>query len=159
MDSVAVELTHKIADFAVAHGLRIAAAESLTSGLICAELGAAPRASDWFVGGVVAYDAQVKSALLGVDPGPVVTARCAEQMKAGVVRLLRADYAVAVTGVGGPDEEEGKPPGRVYICSGGSETTLSRECDLSGSPEEILKATVRHAIQALWDGMQETTTH
>ena len=59
--------------------------------------------------GVVAYHAEVKSRILGVDPGPVVTAWAARQMARGVGRLLRADVAISVTGVGGPDEEEGQP--------------------------------------------------
>ena len=50
---------------------------------------------------------------LGVDPGPVVTALAARQMAGGVARLLGADVAISVTGVGGPDEEEGQPPGTV----------------------------------------------
>lgn len=154
IDPTARDLAEKIADFARSRALRVAAAESLTSGLICNELGAAPRASEWFAGGVVAYDARTKAVALGVDAGPVVTARCAEQMKGGVIRLLQADYAVAVTGVGGPNSEEGKPSGLVYICSGDALNTVILEYNFPGDPASVLRKTVLHALQALWDSMQ-----
>ncbi|MGC4938171.1 CinA family protein [Kribbella sp. DT2] len=54
--------------------LTVAVAESLTSGSLACQLGAATDASDWFAGGVVAYTTAVKVGVLGVDPGPVVTA-------------------------------------------------------------------------------------
>ena len=52
---------------------RVAVAESLTGGQVCAELARTPDAGEWFVGGVVAYLSQVKYDLLGVPPGPVVS--------------------------------------------------------------------------------------
>lgn len=78
-------------------------AESLTSGSIAGRLGAAEAASDWFCGGVVAYASSVKYKVLGVDPGPVVTAPCARQMAQGVcdltgLRMLRAEAEAAGSG-------------------------------------------------------------
>ena len=67
----------------------VAVAESLTSGKLASRLGAAPEASNWFAGGVVAYAAHVKFEVLGVEPGPVVSEQCARQMARGVVRLMR----------------------------------------------------------------------
>jgi nicotinamide-nucleotide amidase len=48
-------------------------------------------------------------------PGPVVTAECAEQMARGVARLTDSDLGLSATGVGGPDPEEGHPPGTVFL--------------------------------------------
>ena len=68
---------------------------------------------------VVAYDEQVKFDVLGVEPGPLVSTRCAEQMAAGAARLLQADAVIALTGVGGPEPDEGKPPGTAVMAARG----------------------------------------
>ncbi|MPV37990.1 CinA family protein [Georgenia subflava] len=130
-------------------GRTIAVAESLTAGKIASHLGAAPSSSTWFAGGVVAYTNEVKYSVLGVERGPVVTARCAEQMATGVARLTGADIAVAVTGVGGPGPEEGKEAGTVYIgaCAGARSTTEHHQLD--GGPEEILAKTTLRALTLL----------
>ena len=130
--------------------MRIAVAESLTSGAIATALGSAPQASRWFVGGVVAYSEHVKFDVLGVEPGPVHTARCAREMAAGAVRVLGADLAVAATGVGGPDPEDALAPGTVFIAAA-STSGLGDvvELDLDGSPEEILDGTVGACLQLL----------
>ena len=79
-------LASDIAEFALARSLKIAAAESLTSGAIAAALGAAPSAGEWFSGSVVAYLSQTKYDVLGVSPGPVVTQKVALQMASGARR-------------------------------------------------------------------------
>src|SRR5690349_4551469 len=105
----------RIADLAVDLETTIATAESLTSGTIAKTLGAGPNASDWFRGGIVAYQEPVKFDVLGVPEGAVVTAECAEQMALGTRKLFGADVVISATGVGGPDPSEGKPPGTVFI--------------------------------------------
>jgi nicotinamide mononucleotide (NMN) deamidase PncC len=57
----------------------------------------------------------VKFDLLDVDPGPVLTARAAEQMATGVRTLIRAEIGVSTTGVAGPDTEEGQPVGTLFV--------------------------------------------
>jgi len=98
-----------------ARGLTLAVAESLTGGLVASRVVAVPGSSEWFQGGVVAYDSQVKFDLLGVPEGPVVTEAAARAMADGVRRLLRADVGLATTGVAGPTEQEGQPPGTVWL--------------------------------------------
>jgi len=71
------EIAERIGGTALAQGLSVAVAESLTSGAIASQLGAAADSSVWFAGGVVAYAAETKFRVLNVDPGPVVNARCA----------------------------------------------------------------------------------
>lgn len=112
-------LAKQIARQAGQSRVSIACAESLTGGQIATILAAAPDSAAWFRGSLVAYSAQVKFEVLGVPPGPVVTEQCAATMAVGVRRLLGADVAVAVTGVGGPDDEEGKPAGTVWIAVAG----------------------------------------
>ena len=101
-------------------GETVATAESLTGGQLAALLTAAPGASATFLGGVVSYATEVKIDVLGVDPGlverhGVVSAECARSMARGVRELMRSTYAVSTTGVAGPEEQEGKPPGTVYV--------------------------------------------
>jgi nicotinamide-nucleotide amidase len=139
----------RIARLAADHGLTIAAAESLTSGLIASRLGAGPEASEWFRGSVVAYQEPVKFDVLGVRRGPLVDPDCAEGMARGVGRLLGADVAVAATGVGGPDPSEGKPAGTVYVAVTVRGSTTVRELALDGDPQEILEATAEHALEML----------
>ena len=105
---------------AVAHRLlardsTLAVAESITGGLIASRLVNVPGASAWFRGGVVSYASEVKFALLGVARGPVVSSDAAESMARGVRTLLGADIGLSVTGVAGPNEQEGQPAGTVFV--------------------------------------------
>ncbi len=98
-----------------ARGLTLATAESLTGGMVSSRLVGVPGASRWFRGSLVAYDSSVKYGLLGLEEGPVVTAEAAMSMAAAVKRLLGADVGLALTGVAGPDPQEGQPPGTVMV--------------------------------------------
>ena len=95
----------------IARGLTFGVAESLTGGLIASRLVNVPGASAWFRGGVVAYHAQVKFDVLGVPEGPVVTEAAAAAMAEGAARVTGADVGLGITGVAGPDEQEGVAAG------------------------------------------------
>ncbi len=145
------ELLDRLAQETQRRGIQIAAAESLTSGAISSRLGAAPDASEWFAGGVVAYREPVKFGVLGVREGPVVCAECAEQMATGVRRLLDADVAVAATGVGGPGPSEDQPPGTVFLAVATADGAWARELHLPGDPEDVIQGAVDAAVVFLWD--------
>ena len=104
-----------IATRLIARGLSLGVAESLTGGLIASRLVGIPGASAWFRGGIVSYASEVKFDLLKVPRGPVVSAETAEAMATGVRALLGADIGLSVTGVAGPDEQDGQPPGTVFV--------------------------------------------
>ena len=144
-----------IADLAHEGAFRVAAAESLTCGQVAADLGAGPQASQWFRGGLVAYASEVKFDVLGVTPGPVMTATCAREMARGAARLLGADAVVATTGVGGPDPEEDEPPGTVFIATVVRGQEACTRVDLDGSPEDVLRGTRARALELLRDTMRE----
>ena len=99
----------------IARGLTFGVAESLTGGLIASRLVNVPGASAWFRGGVVAYDSQVKFDVLGVPTGPVVTESAAAAMAEGAARVTGADVGLGITGVAGPDDQEGVAPGTVFV--------------------------------------------
>jgi nicotinamide-nucleotide amidase len=141
-------LAERVAELA-GGGVRIGVAESLTSGALASALGAAPDASTWFTGAVVAYSKQVKFEVLGVTPGPVITERCAREMAAGAARLLGAHLVAAVTGAGGPDPEEGEPPGTVFLAHGPADAIVVERLSLRGEPADIVEQTVMAALTAL----------
>ena len=143
-----------IAEVARTRGLRIAAAESLTAGRVSSLLGAGEAASDWYSGAVVAYDEDVKFRVLGVTPGPVVTDVCARQMAEGVRRLLRADVAVAVTGVGGPGPDEGCPPGTVHVAVADAAGTRSVHARLPGDPAAVVAGATTLVLEELLHALE-----
>ena len=143
------DLEQRIAETLTRSQRTAAAAESLTGGNVSAGLSAIPGASDWFVGGVVAYAAEVKFDLLGVDRGPVVNARTARQMATGVARLLHADFAVATTGVGGPGPQEDRPEGTVFIAVASPSGCTDREYAFPGDPESVIEQATRQALRDL----------
>ncbi|HEY6426150.1 MAG TPA: competence/damage-inducible protein A [Acidimicrobiales bacterium] len=99
----------------IARGLTFGVAESLTGGLIASRLVSVPGASAWFRGGVVAYAEQVKFDVLGVPTGPVVAESAAAAMAEGVRTVTRADVGLGITGVAGPEDQDGVPPGTVFV--------------------------------------------
>jgi nicotinamide-nucleotide amidase len=96
-------------------GLSLGVAESLTGGLVGARLTEVAGASEVFRGAVVSYASEVKSRLLGVPDGPVVSEAAAKAMALGACRVLGADVGLATTGVAGPTEQEGQPVGTVFL--------------------------------------------
>lgn len=97
------------------HGLTLGLAESLTGGLMASRVVDVPGASDTFRGSIVSYASEVKVDVLGVLEGPVVSAEAAAAMAAGARRVLGADIALSLTGVAGPDTQEGQRPGTVFV--------------------------------------------
>ena len=98
-----------------ARGWTLGVAESLTAGLIGARIGAVPGASRTFRGSIASYATEVKQSVLGVTTDHVVSEQCAIEMAVGAQRVLGADVGIAATGVAGPDEQDGQPPGTVWF--------------------------------------------
>jgi competence/damage-inducible protein CinA-like protein len=139
----------------------VAVAESLTGGLLGAELTAMPGSSATFAGGIVAYETRLKSALLGVPEGLLarygaVHPEVATAMAVGVRERLGAAYGLAVTGVAGPDPQEGRPVGTVHIGVAGPGGVSRVESPLLPVPGVgarvrplIRRMTVVHALDLL----------
>ncbi len=122
----------------IARGLTLGVAESLTGGLIASRLVNVPGASAWFRGGVVAYHEQVKFDVLGVPVGPVVTEAAAAAMAQGVCRVTGSDVGLGITGVAGPDDQEGVAPGTIFVGLQLPDGTVStRELHLPGDRERV----------------------
>ncbi|PJF02079.1 damage-inducible protein CinA [Streptomyces carminius] len=134
-------------------GQTVAAAESLTGGLVAAELTAAPGASATVRGSVTAYATEVKHRVLGVDADLLaergaVDPEVARQMAAGVRRVLGTDWGLATTGVAGPEPQDGQPVGRVHVAVAGPDTApVALSLDLEGDRAGIRAGSVCAVIR------------
>ena len=132
----------------------LATAESLTCGLIAATLSQVPGASRVLRGGLAAYATDVKVRVLGVDQmlvdrHGVISAECAEAMATRATSVFSSDWAVASTGVAGPDPQEGHEPGTVFIAVAGPGIMRTETLDLLGAREELRVTTVERALLLL----------
>lgn len=136
------------------NGETLATAESLTGGLLATLLTDVPGASRSYLGGVVAYATSVKQAVLGVpqavvDEYGVVSAACAEAMARGVRDRTGATYGLSTTGVAGPDQQEGRPVGTVFVGVAGPAGTHSVELALRGDRSAVRNGTCEAALSVL----------
>ncbi|HAQ23481.1 MAG TPA: damage-inducible protein CinA, partial [Acidimicrobiaceae bacterium] len=107
-----------VLDLLVGQNLTLATAESLTGGMVGSRLTDVPGSSRAFLGSVVAYDTAVKREVLGVpDEAPAVSEEAVRAMAVGVCARLSADVSIAVTGVAGPDPQDGVEPGTVWMAT------------------------------------------
>lgn len=142
-----------------ARGLTLAVAESLTGGLLTAKLIDPPGASAVVLGGVIAYNTDLKHTLLGVDAAVLavhgaVHPDVASHMAIGVrercgVRGRAADIGVATTGAAGPDPQDGQPPGTVFIAVSSAQGTRVNALSLSGDRGTIRNTTVYESLVML----------
>lgn len=135
-------------------GATLATAESLTGGLLAVQVTAVPGASVVFLGGVVSYATAVKQQLLGVPDAVVeqygvVSAECATAMAEGARALIGATYALSTTGVAGPDRQEDKPVGTVYVAVAGPAGTKIEVLTLVGERAAIRESTCAAALASL----------
>ncbi|GGA62131.1 hypothetical protein GCM10011490_10670 [Pseudoclavibacter endophyticus] len=148
-------LAEEVGELARAHGFRVAAAESLTGGRLAQHFASIPQCVDWYAGAVVAYQSEAKYAALNVPRGPVVSEEAARAMAMGVATLMGADAAIAATGVGGPDREEGHPPGTTWLATYVRGEVRTRHYEFDGEPLEILAQTELAAVELLRDAMRD----
>ncbi len=137
-------------------GLTLAIAESLTGGLIASRLVNVPGASAWFRGGLVSYASQVKFDLLAVPEGPVVSAPAAEAMASGVRKLLGSDLGLSVTGVAGPEEQDGEAPGTVFVGLDAGSGATSVDLRLPGDRQRVRSYAAISALDALRRHLERT---
>jgi len=144
-----------------ATGLTVAAAESCTGGLLGKLLTDVSGSSSYFLGGVIAYDNQVKSGVLGV-PDEVLAARgavsneAAAAMAQGVCRLTGASCGLSTTGIAGPDGgSDDKPVGLVYLGCAVEDTTVTKRLNLFGGRDQIRGRAAFSALDLLRRRLQE----
>ncbi len=154
------ELATEVIRLLTAGGRTVAAAESLTGGLVAAALTDVPGSSQAFRGGVVSYATELKARLLGVDEallaahGPVY-APVAAAMADGVRTRLGATVGVATTGVAGPGPQDGHPAGTVHIAVSLDGDTVVRTMGLAGDRDDIRRLTVERVLGLLLGRLRE----
>ena len=127
----------------------LAVAESVTGGLMASRLVGVAGASKWFRGAIVSYASEVKFDLLGVPEGPVVSEAAAIQMARGVAERLGSTIGLAVTGVAGPDTQDGQPVGTVFVGIADGGTAFAERLTLPGDRERIRQFSTIGALDIL----------
>lgn len=145
------DLAARVHHALLARGETVGCAESLTGGALADALSGTPGASATFAGGIVTYATRLKRDLLGVTASQVVSADCASQMALGARSLLGVDWALATTGVAGPEKQDDKPVGTVYVALAGPTGMRVHRFALEGDRAGIRRAACRSAVEALAD--------
>lgn len=150
-------LEGRVLELLARRGETVATAESLTGGLLSARLTDVPGASRSFVGGVVSYATRVKVSALDVPADlveryGVISEECATAMARGVRARLRSTWGIATTGVAGPDDQDGRPVGTVWVAVAGPVHVETRELALGGDRSAIRGASCDAALSVL-DGI------
>ncbi|PPJ29649.1 competence protein [Nocardia nova] len=135
-------------------GQTVATAESLTAGLLAATIAGVPGASVVLRGGVIVYATDLKHRLAGVSEGTLaadgpVAAGTAEQLAVGARTVCEADWGIGLTGVAGPDPQNGCPVGTVFLGLSGPEGTEVVRLQLAGDRWTIRISAVRTAVAEL----------
>ncbi|MEU6077336.1 CinA family protein [Micromonospora sp. NPDC047074] len=139
----------------------LATVESLTGGLLAASIVEIAGVSGVFRGGLVVYATELKSWLADV-PEELLAARgpvdpdVAVALADGGRRRCGADWGLATTGVAGPEPQDGKPVGLVYVAVAGPSGSRVRQLDLDGGRDHIRAVTVREALRLLAERLDDT---
>ncbi len=124
-------------------GYSLSVAESCTGGLLAERITSVPGSSKYFIGGLIAYSNDVKMKALGVEPvllleHGAVSAPVAEAMAEGVRSRAETDFALAITGIAGPDGgTDEKPVGTVFIALASEVKIEHRKLQLPGDRQLI----------------------
>jgi len=151
-----------VLDLCRGRGLTLGAAESCTGGMVAERLTSVPGSSDVFVGAVVAYADDVKAHELGVPPEVLarhgaVSAETAAAMAAGARKRLRAEVAVAVTGIAGPGGgSDEKPVGLVFLHAEGPEGSRGADFVFPGDRNSVRRRATVTALHLVRRLLQQT---
>lgn len=144
-------IAEAVGDMLKERGETIAAAESLTGGMMGEILTEAEGSSDYFLGSLVTYATDAKRTVAGVPPevleGPgAVSEETARLMARAAADRFQADLGIATTGVAGPASQEGKPPGLVYVGASYGGRVEARRVRGYGDRESIRRIAANSAL-------------
>ena len=148
-------MSRKVLDRISSEGLTLSVAESCTGGKISATITSFPGSSSFFLGGIVAYNNDVKLDVLGISRSALiefgaVSEAVAMEMAERSVVVFGSNLSVAVTGVAGPHGgTELKPVGMVFIAASDGDLTIVKEYRFEGDREDIRNAAVEAAFELL----------
>jgi nicotinamide-nucleotide amidase len=152
---------HEIHDLLLRRGETVAVAESLTGGLTSAALTAVPGASATFRGGLVVYATDLKALLADVplellERRGAVDPDVAIALAAGTRRRLDATWGLGLTGVAGPEGQDGRAVGTVYVAVAAPDTApVVHSLLLGGDRDAVREGAVEAALSLLQDSLRE----
>lgn len=171
-DSIAAEISDRLIDFLVANkditieeaivenfsnaNIKVAFAESCTGGNLAGAITLIAGASKIFDCGIVAYENNIKTKILGVESEVIqkygaVSEQTVIQMAEGVKRLSNAAYAVATSGIAGPGGgTEEKPVGTVWVAVSGKNQTITKKFEFRNDRKINVERTIAQALIMLW---------
>jgi len=155
-----IPIEKAILNFMDQNGFTLSVAESCTGGYISQLFTQHPGASRVFLGGAVTYSNAMKETILGVKSATLaqfgaVSRECVTEMVEGALLNFKSDFAIAVTGVAGPDGgTHEKPVGTVYIAVANINKTLAKKLTFGNKRRQNIE---RSAITAL--NMLNTLLH
>lgn len=147
-----ITLERAIADLLLANKLTVSCAESCTGGMLSARLINVPGVSEVYKSGYVTYANKAKRKILGVKKSTLqkwgaVSTQTAEEMVKGAAAVSKADVAVAITGIAGPDGgTEEKPVGLVYIACNVKGKVTVKEYHFNGNRAKVREASTAAAL-------------
>jgi nicotinamide-nucleotide amidase len=139
-------------------GETVATAESLTGGLVCAVLTSVPGSSAVVRGGLIVYATALKASLAGVDAEDLhrlgaVDPVIASQLATGARERCESTWGIGLTGVAGPEPQDGIAPGTVHVGLAGPDGVQVRTIEPSGDSgdrHEVRSSAVSTALALLW---------
>jgi len=152
------DLAERLGQCLIAHGMKLAAAESCTGGWLAKIITDIPGSSAWFSGSVVSYSNESKHSLLGVNENTLaefgaVSGETVLEMSDGLFAHTEADVAVSVSGIAGPDGgSDDKPVGLVWLSWGKRDKSVfANPFQFEGNREDVRKLSIKQALNNLLD--------
>jgi nicotinamide-nucleotide amidase len=156
MDAELYELSGKVGDALRARKLVVATAESCTGGWIGQAITMVPGSSKWFDRGFVTYTNEAKQEMLGVSAETLkkfgaVSEQTVQEMVRGALAISRAQVAVAVSGIAGPDGGTPKKPvGTICLAWGRKDGSVHAQIQrFHGDRDQVRRQTVIAALEGL----------
>lgn len=163
-DSELMQLSKRVGQALNARGATVTTAESCTGGWVAKVITDIAGSSAWFERGFVTYSNEAKSQMIGVKAETLaahgaVSEPVVVEMAIGALKAARADYAISVSGIAGPDGgSESKPVGTVWFgfASVSGQGITRREC-FDGDREAVRRQATAYALQTLWQHFLQNT--
>ena len=163
-DSELMQLSEQVGQALKARGATVTTAESCTGGWVAKVITDIAGSSAWFERGFVTYSNEAKAQMIGVREETLaqhgaVSEPVVVEMAIGALKAARADYAVSISGIAGPDGgSEEKPVGPVWFAfaTARGEGITRREC-FSGDRDAVRRQATAYALQTLWQQFLQNT--
>lgn len=157
-----IPLEKAILNFMDARSLTLSTAESCTGGYIAHLITQHPGCSSVYWGGAVTYAYELKESILGVKPDTLakfgaVSEEIVKEMSEGALKHFRTDYAIAVSGIAGPDGgTPDKPVGTVWISVSSKDKTIAKLFNFSNKRLQNIERSAAAALTMLLNLLKET---